>query len=70
MFICVEKLNGNKGNRNVFINPDQVVMFEEDALEKGYGSTIHFVGGKKLLTKKSVKEICEILTECGVEVWR
>lgn len=70
MFICVEKLNGNKGYRNVFINPDQIVIFEEDALERGYRSTIHLVGGKQLLTTKSVKEIREILTDCGVEVLR
>ena len=70
MFICVEKLNGNKGDRNVFINPDQIVSFEEDALERGYRSAIHFVDGKQLLTRKSVKEIREVLADCGVEVWR
>ena len=58
MFICIEKLNGNKGDRNVFINPDQVVIFEEDALERGYRSTIHLADGKKLITKKSVEEVC------------
>ena len=70
MFICVEKLNGNKGDRNVFINPDQIVTFEEDALERGYRSTIHFVDGKKAITKKSVEEVCKILVDCGIEVWR
>lgn len=70
MFICVEKLNGNKGDRNVYINPDQIVMFEEDALEIGYRSTIRLVDGRQLITKKTVKEIVEILRDCGIEVWR
>lgn len=70
MFISSRKLTDDERDRYYYFNPDQIISISPDASEIGYRSTVYFVDGKKLLTKKSVKEICEILTDCGVEVWR
>ena len=73
MFIRLSKLTGENFHRSTYINPDQIVWYgpingEEDK------TIIHFTNDKKnsvgVVVGKSPKEVCEILTECGVEVWR
>ena len=70
MFISARKLTDKERDRYYYFNPDQIISISPFAFEGEYRSTVHFVGGKQLITKKSTKEICEILTDCGVEVWR
>lgn len=70
MFISSRKLTGKEEDRYYYFNPDQIVSISPGTFEIGYRSTVYFVDGKQLITKKSAEEICEILTDCGVEVWR
>lgn len=70
MFISARKLTDNKKDKYYYFNPDQIISISPAAFETGYQSTVYFVDGKQLITKKSTEEICEILTDCGVEVWR
>lgn len=70
MFISARKLTDKEGDIYFYFNPDQIISISPISFESGYRSTVYFVDGKQLMTKKSTKEICEILTDCGVEVWR
>ena len=70
MFISARKLTGNESDKYYYFNPEQIISISPGAFKNGYGSTLYFVDGKQLITKKSVEEICETLTDCGVELWR
>jgi len=70
MFISARKLTDKESDRYYYFNPDQIISISPGAFESGYRSTVYFVDGKQLITRKSVKQICEILTDCSVEVWR
>jgi len=70
MFISARKLTDAKSDEYYYFNPDQIISITPGTFKSGYRSTVYFVDGKQLITKKSVKEVCEILTGCGVKVWR
>lgn len=70
MFISASKLTDEKKDKYYYFNPDQIISILPGYFEFGCRSTIYFVDGKHLITKKSVEEVCKILTDCGIEVWR
>ena len=73
MFIRLSKLTGEEFHRNTYINPDQIVWYGPIEGEKDK-TVIRFTNDTKnsvgVVVGKSPKEVCEILTDCGVEVWR
>ncbi len=70
MFISARKFTDEERDRYYYFNPDQIISISPNAFESEYRSTVYFIDGKQMITKKSAKEICEILTDCGVETWR
>ena len=72
MFIRLSKLTGEKFHRNTYINPNQIVWYGPIDDEKDK-TVIHFANDTKnrvgAVVGKSPKEVCEILRDCGVEVW-
>lgn len=70
MLISARRLTDEERDRYYYFNSDQIISISPSSFETGYRSTVYFVDGKQLITKKSAKEICDILTDYGVEVWR
>lgn len=73
MFIKLSRLTGDRFHNNTYINPDQIVWYGPIDGEKDK-TVIHLTNDREnvvgVVVGKSPKEVCEILRECGVEVWR
>lgn len=69
MFIEVYKLTGDKKNMGRYLNTDHILYIAPDEFQPLYSTTIYFINGKQCRSKKGIKEIREVLRECGMEVW-
>lgn len=70
MFIRLSRLTGDEFQNDTYINPNQIISFGANADDPRYNTLIIFNDGNKAVSKKKPKEIAEMLTDFGVEVWR
>ena len=70
MFIRLSRLTGDEFQNDAYINPNQIISFGPFADDQRYSTLIVFNDGNKAVSKKEPKEIAEMLTDFGVEVWR
>ena len=69
MFIRLSKITGKATHNNYYINPDQIIDYEPIGSDEKQ-TLIHFTDDRKVIVKKPPREVSDILTDCGVEVWR
>ncbi len=69
MFIRLSKLTGKRNDNDYYINPDQIINY--GPIESDENKTIiYFTDNRKAIVEKTPREVSDILTNCGVEVWR
>lgn len=69
MFIRLSKLTGNPIDFDYYINPDQIITYGPN---RSYDNQtmIYFTDDRKAIAEKSPRDVTDILTDCGVEVWQ
>ena len=69
MFIRLSKLTGKRMHNDYYINPDQIIDYGPNGSDENQ-TLIYFTDDRKAIVEKSPREVSDILTDCGVEVWR
>lgn len=69
MLIRFSKLTGKRKDNDYYINPDQIIVYGPIGSDENQ-TLIRFTDDRKAIVEKPPREVSDIFTDCGVEVWR